>query len=210
MRRIAARAGYANGGYIHRKFPHLCQAIARRLEEQKARRWDKMRLALESTCAGGSPPTLKAVSNQLGFRNSSTLRMKFQERCDELLSCRRRQKEKVTEAWRNKLQPILSEEPAPSLSAVCRRLQLSHSSLYERCPELYRAISARHAQWQEERTRKRRQALDEEVRRIAGDLRARGRNPTQARIGSLLSADSLKEWRALQRSVKRARRFLGL
>jgi len=46
--------------------------------------------------------------------------------------------------------------------------------MYERCLELYRTISAQHAQWQKKRTRKRRQALDEEVRRIAGDLRARG------------------------------------
>lgn len=210
VRRIAARAGYANGGYIQRKFPDLCHAIARRLEEQRARRWDKMRLALESICAGGSPPTLHAVSTQLGFRNSSTLKSKFPEQCDELLACRRRQQEKVTETWRNKLQPILSEEPAPSLSGVCRRLQISHTTLNARCPEHCRAISARHAQWQENRTRKRRQGLDAEVRRIAGDLRARGQNPTQTRIGSLLSADSLKEWRALQRSVKRARRLLGL
>jgi transcriptional regulator with XRE-family HTH domain len=210
VRRIAAIAGYANGGYIHRKFPDLCQAIARRIEEQKARRWDNMRLALESICAGGLPPSLHAISTQLGFRNSSTLREKFPEECDELLARRRRHKEKAIETLRRKLQPILSEEPAPSLSAVCRKLQISHSTLYERCPELCRAISARHANWQNDRTRKRRQALDEEVRRIAGDLRAHGQNPTQTRIRLLLSTDSLKEWRALQRSVKRARRFLGL
>jgi hypothetical protein len=44
VRQIAAIAGYANGGYIYRKFPGLCHAIARRLEEQQAKRWDKMRL----------------------------------------------------------------------------------------------------------------------------------------------------------------------
>ncbi len=197
VRRIAAITGNANGGYIHRKFPDLCHAIARRLQEQNARRWDKMRLALESIRAGGSPPTLHAISAQLGFRSSSTLRSKFPEQCDVLLACRRRHREEVAEALRNKVQPILSEEPAPSLSAVRQRLRISQSSLYERWPELCRAISARHAQWQKERTRKKHQALDEEVRRIAGDLRARGRNPTQTRIGSLLSADSLKEWRAL-------------
>jgi hypothetical protein len=210
LRQIAAIAGYANGGYIYRKFPDLCHAIARRLEEQQAKRWDKMRLALESICAGGLPPTLHAISTQLGFWNSSTLREKFPEQCDELLACRRRHKEKAIERLRRKLKPIASEVPAPSLSAVCRRLQISHSTLYERCPELCRAISARHAQWRKERTRQRRQALDEEVRRIAGDLRARGQNPTRTRIALLKSKDSLKEWRALQRSVKRARRFLGL
>ncbi len=210
VRRIAAIAGYVNGGYIHRKFPDLCHAIAMRLEEQLAKRWDKMRLALESVCAAGPPPTLHTISTQLGFRNSSTLREKFPEECDELLACRRFHKEKGIERLRGNLRSILSEEPAPSLSSVCRRLQISHSTLYERCPELCRAISARHAQWQKEKTRKRRQALDEEVRRIAGDLRARGQNPTQTRIALLKSKDSLKEWRALQRSVRRARRFLGL
>ena len=116
VRRIAAIAGYANGGYIHRKFPDLCHAIALRLEEQLAKRWHKMRLALESVCAAGPPPTLHAISTQLGFRNSSTLREKFPEECDELLACRRLHKEKVIERLRGKLRPILSEEPAPSLS----------------------------------------------------------------------------------------------
>jgi hypothetical protein len=210
VRRIAASAGYANGGYIHRKFPDLCRGIARRLEEQRASQLEIWRLALETACAGGSFLTLQAISNQLGLPNSSALRSKFPEQCDQLLECRQRHKENATERLRGKLQPILKEEPAPSLSAVCRRLQISHSTLYEHCPELCRAISARHANSQKERTRNRRRALDEEVRRIAGDLRARGQNPTQSRIGSLLSTDSLKEWRALQRSVKRARRFLGL
>jgi TniQ protein len=210
VRRIAAIARYANGGYIHRKFPDLCHAIAKRLEEQLAKRWDKMRLALESACAGDPPPTLRAISTQLGFRNSCSLREKFPDQCDKLLALRRRHKERTIETLRDKLQPILSEEPAPSLSAVCRRLQISNSCLYERYPELSRAISARHAQWHKERTRQRRQAIDEEVRRIAGDLRARGQNPTQTRIGLLMSRDAPKEWRAFRRSVKRARRFLGI
>lgn len=210
VRRIAASAGYANGGYIHRKFPDLCRGIARRLEEQRASQLEKWRLALETACAGGSFLTLQAISNQLGLRNSSALRSKFPEQCDQLLECRQRHKENATERLRGKLRPILKEERAPSLSAVCRRLQISHSTLYEHCSGLCRAISARHANSQKERTRNRRRALDEEVRRIAGDLQARGQNPTHTRIGLLLSTDSLKEWRAFQRSVKRARRFLGL
>jgi len=34
-----------------------------RLEAQTARRWDKIRLALETACAGGSPPTLHGVAS---------------------------------------------------------------------------------------------------------------------------------------------------
>ena len=210
VRRIAATAGYANGGYIHRKFPDLCHAIARGLEEQKARLVDKMRSALETACAGGSSSTLQAICNELGFRNSSALRLKFPEKCDELLDAQRRHKEDVTERLRGKLQPILSEKPAPSLSEACRRLHISRSTLFERCPALCRAVSTRHVSWRKETTRRRRQALDQEVQQIASNLRARGHNPTYTRIRLLLSPDSLREWCALRRSVKRARRFLGL
>ncbi len=73
-----------------------------------------------------------------------------------------------------------------------------------------RAVLCHQYSTRQETTRKRRQALDEEVRRIASDLRARGHNRTHTRIRLLLGPDSLKEWRALRRSVKRARRFLGL
>lgn len=56
---------------------------------------------------------------------------------------------------------------------------------------------------------KRLQFLDDEVLGIAKKLRARGLNPTQPRIVSLLRAGSIKQWGPVQRAVKRARRLLA-
>lgn len=51
--------------------------------------------------------------------------------------------------------------------------------------------------------------LDDEVLEIARKLKAKGLNPTQPRIISLLSPGAIKEWGPVQRAVKRARRILA-
>jgi hypothetical protein len=73
-RRIAARLGYANGGFIHKKFPDLCRAIAEELENCKKRRLDELRQAVNAARLEDPPPTLHNLSRRLGFQNSSALR----------------------------------------------------------------------------------------------------------------------------------------
>jgi hypothetical protein len=64
--------------------------------------------------------------------------------------------------------------------------------------------------YKKERTREREQLLNEEVCRIARDLNAKGRVPTEPRIMRLLSKGSLKQWGAVRRAVKMARQLLRL
>jgi hypothetical protein len=111
---------------------------------------------------------------------------------------------------REALSAIVQEDPAPSFASVARRFQRSTSSLKEKAPDLCNAIASRHLQQREAAALQRRQFLEEEVWRIAKDLKAKGQNPTQSRIVPLLPDGSLKEWASVQRAVKRARRFLNL
>ncbi len=105
---------------------------------------------------------------------------------------------------------ILRGESAPSLSSVARQLGLSVSNLAEKCPDLCRPIRSRYLRCQKERTREREQLLNEEVCRIAKHLHAKGQIPTEARIMRSLSKGALKQWGAVRRAVKSARRILGL
>ena len=209
VRRIAAQLGYANGGLIHRKFPDLCHAIAKKLEDCTERRFEALRQAVNAANLEDPPPTLHDISQRLGYRNSSTLRSLFREETDRLRQARAVHAQKEIAKLRAALLLILGGESAPSLSSVARQLDSSVSDLAEKFPDLCRTIRSRYLRCQKERTRKREQLLNEEVRRIAEDLHATGRTPTEARIMRLLGEGTVKSWRTVRRAVQRARRFLG-
>jgi hypothetical protein len=209
-RRIAAKLGYSNAGFIQRRFPDHCHAIAQKLEDWKNRRRDGLRQAAEAASREQPPPTLHDLSRRLGFKTSTQLRSHFPEAVERLVSARAIHAQNEIVDLRTTLLFILHGGPAPSLSSVARQLDSSVSNVSEKCPDLRAAIRSRYLRHRQETTRQRRELLNEEVRRIACDLYAKGQNPTQARIMRLLSEGALNEWGAIQTAVKKVRRFLGL
>jgi len=210
VRRIAMHLGYANGGLIQRKFPDFCHAIAQKLEDCKKRRFVALQQAVATASLEDPPPTLHSLSRRLGFRNSSTLRSRFRDETDRVLAARVLHAQQETAKLRAALLAILRGESALSLSSVAHQLCLSVSNLVEKCPDLCRAIRSRYLRCQRERTRERKQLLNEEVCRITQDLHANGQIPTEPRIMRLLSKGSLKQWGAVRRAVKMARQSLIL
>jgi hypothetical protein len=144
VRSIAAQLGYSNGGFIHRRFPDLCQAIAKRLEERAEQQLYELRLVVTAALAEQPPPTLHEMSRRLGFQTSTTLRSLAPDLADQLLR-RRVDYEAIEKATlREVLSRILGENPVPSLSSVARRLQRSTTFLREKHPDLCRAIASRY------------------------------------------------------------------
>jgi len=85
--------------------------------------------------------------------------------------------------------------PGRSRAVVCEccpEVPAFDLSLKEKAPDLCNAIASRHLQQREAAALQRRQFLEEEVWRIAKDLKAKGQNPTQSRIVPLLPDGSLK------------------
>jgi len=80
--------------------------------------------------------------------------------------------------------------------------------LAEKCPDFCRTVRSRYLRRQKQRTHELEQLLN--VCRIAKRLHAKGRIPTETRIMGSLSKGSLKQWGAVRRAVKNARRILGL
>lgn len=211
VRRIAAQLGYSNGnpGFIRRCFPDLCRSIAERLEESKKHRTEELRAVVIAAIAEQPPPTLRDLSHRLGFQTSTTLRFWAPDLADQLLKKRAVHMAAEKARCHAVLTAVLSECPAPTLNSVARRLQCSNSFLNEHHPELCHAIAARHSREQKQMKGQRLRFLDDEVLEIARKLKAKGLNPTQPRIISLLSPGVIKEWGPVQRAVKRARRLLA-
>ena len=118
-------------------------------------------------------------------------------------------KEKDSHSLGTELLFVIYGNEAPALSSVARRLGISRASLVERLPHLCRVIAARYLRTRKEIKIERLESLNENARRIARNLHRQGLRPTHARIRELLPADSIKDWAALHRAVKRAKRFLG-
>ncbi len=93
------------------------------------------------------------------------------------------------EALRQALDAVLAgaEQPPPSLREVTERLGETTTYLRGHLPQLCRAISARHRDYQLARGSRRRQQLRDEVRQATHHLHAQGRYPSGYRVAQLLS-----------------------
>jgi transcriptional regulator with XRE-family HTH domain len=148
VRRIAAQLGYAggNGGFIHRSFPDLCAAIAKRLAVWKDRRRQELRPAVIAAIAEQPPPTLHEMSRRLGFQTSTTLRSWVPDLADRLVKQRAEYAATKDSQLHASLSRVLEEAPAPSLNSVARGLQRSTAFLREKHPDLCHAITSRYLQ----------------------------------------------------------------
>ena len=94
VRRIAGDLGYANGGFIHRKFPELCHAIAEKAKAYQLKELEVIRCTIIAACTEQPPPTLRELSTRLGFRSCSAVRDRFPVLTDRLLVARLEHKRK--------------------------------------------------------------------------------------------------------------------
>lgn len=77
--------------------------------------------------------------------------------------------------------------PPPSMREVARRLGSESANLYQRFPDLCRAISARFQAYRKAQSLARRQHLCDEVREVTLDLQSQGVYPSHDRVEALLS-----------------------
>jgi len=206
---IAASLGYANDGYLQRKFPDLCRAIRQKIAAQNEPRLSVMKRVLKDALRESRVPTLTDLCRQLGYSSSLVLRYHFPHLCEEILVRRRDLRNQHIAELRKTLQLVLIEEPAPSFAGVCRRVGLSSATLAETCPDESAAICSRYVQSRSEASRRRKEQLREEVRHIVQRLQAEGKCPSVSRVTALLPNTALKDWRTISASVKAARQELG-
>jgi hypothetical protein len=91
---------------------------------------------------------VEEVASRLGFGAGNSLRAWEPRLCAWLIEHRRRFAEQSKKALKNRLKVMLKENPPPSLGEVHARLGMTEAISYGICPEIHRAIAARHRQFQ--------------------------------------------------------------
>lgn len=207
--RIAAGLGYANDGYIRRRFPDLSRALSQKIAAQKIARLAAMKNIVVDAMRESPVPTLRDLAKRVRIASATTLLDRFPDLCRQIQTRRRLARQQRTAELRRMLQATLWESPAPSLSSICRRIGLSRSFLQEIGPRECAAIQSRYLRGRSEASRRRRDQMGEEVREIVRELHRQGKCPTVTRVTSLLGKATLREWKALQAAVKAARQELA-
>jgi hypothetical protein len=201
---IAAENGYANPGCIRLDFPDLCRAIGQKIAQRGKVELDGKGEILKAALEEVPPLTAESMAKRLGCGCPGVLRRNFPAQYQALLGKRMAYEEAQRKQLRCDLISALSENPAPTVPAVCRRLGISTSRVYCLHGDLARAIAARHLRERAETMERRRELLRTEVFTIVKNMLARGERPIQARVQKMLSADSLKAWKTLGRFLNEA------
>lgn len=102
------------------------------------------------------------------------------------------------------------ESPPPCMREVARRLGLESANLYQRFPDICRAISARFQEYRMTRTLHRRQILCDAVRAATFTLHEQGLYPSHDRVETLLPVRAALRLPDLKLARLEALRDLGL
>jgi transcriptional regulator with XRE-family HTH domain len=207
---IAISLGFSGGGAIWRKFPDLCRAIGKKIALNKRTQLDNTGQALRATLEENPAPSLERVCKRLGYESTTALRNYFPELCRALVARRACDRAGRKDQMRSALEAILSEEPPPTVPAVCKRNGLSESWLYNLHPDLIRAIAERHRTRRDQSMKDRRELSRTEVFQIVADLHRGGERPSHARVQAALSANAVRDWATISRFLKEAKRELGI
>jgi DNA-binding phage protein len=207
---LAARLGYANEGYLQRKFPDLCRAVRRKIAAQKVAQLAEVERVLTEAMKEEPVPTLNDLRKRLGYSSSECLQLHFPGLCEQILARRQAAREQRNTELTRTLQDLLLEVPAVSLPVVGKRIGLAPSYLRQLCPEECAALGARYVRWRHEASVLRKARLLEDVREVVLQLHSQGKCPSVTRVASMLPPTALREWKALPAAVKAARQEIGV
>jgi hypothetical protein len=143
IRKIAAGLGYANAGCVRLEFPELCRAIGQKIERQRAAETQRRRDILKAALEEGPPPNAEEMARRVGYRAATSLSENFPDLYQVFLASRKAGREEQRRRLRHELLSVLSEDPAPTLDDVCKRLSISKSWVYREHSDLAHAITAR-------------------------------------------------------------------
>jgi len=129
------------------RFPEICRAIKPKRTAVKLARRSRVASTLRAALSEDPPPTVEEVASRLGYGTGNSLCAWEPRLCARLIGRRRRFAEQSKKALKNRLKVVLKENPPPSLREVHARLGVT-KAIYRNFPEIHRAISARHREFQ--------------------------------------------------------------
>ena len=208
VHQIAALLEHPNSGYIQQKFPELCAAIGK-IVQAKQDRLQSIRRTLRNALHKHPPPTLTDLSHRLGYSHSAILRRHEPALCDQLMAQYRVYIAKRRSGLEKEAMAALRETPAPSLRAVCRRLDVTVPFMNKHFPAGARMIIEQHRRFVSAQTAHRRERLFHNIHAIAAELQSRGMYPSVEKVVERLPERSRCDWKTISSAVREARNVLA-
>jgi transcriptional regulator with XRE-family HTH domain len=146
--RSAKAFGFETHSPLTVRFPDLCRAIQAKRAAVKLARRSRVGSALKAALNEDPPPPLEQVASRLGYATGHSLRAWEPRLCARLIARRRGFAEQSKKALKKRLKAMLKENPPPSLREVHARLGITEAISYGNFPEIHRALSARHREFQ--------------------------------------------------------------
>lgn len=207
---ISLALGFVSDMTLRRKFPSLCQAIQRKIDNHNGLRIATMGRALNAALAEDPPPSLSQMCKRLGYCRPVVLRGHFPELCDRLLQRRRDHRVLEIEKLRQKLHGFSLESPAVSLEQSCKRVGFSRQQLLRLCPEECASVVRNFKRSSRETSRRKVEELHRQTRQIVTMLHEEGKRPSVKRVNALLGKAVLGNFRERAAAIRAVKAELGI
>jgi hypothetical protein len=160
--------------------------------------------ALRQALLSTPPPTLDFVAKRLGLINSSLLRKRHSDMCDDLLRKHRSWRAKEIEQMRTHLEAALAETEPRSPKQILNNYGISQKLCREEFRELKQALHDRYIQWQLDVRRQKQEVFKLNVAETVKTLLEQGTYPSAGNV--LAACPSLRSggWDRLQRAIRGA------
>jgi AraC-like DNA-binding protein len=201
LTQIALALGYSDSGSLTKLFPVLCAAMISKNRRLKAERLKALRRGLEVALVEDPPPSMETVTHRLGYSTSTVLKENEPELMSRLAERYRQSFKSRGPELERQVEPLLAEDPVPSVKEVCIRLDISRGFLTKYAPELVKKIAQKRQEWKNRDLLRRRAQLAKDVHDIAFDLDREGVLPTAKRIIAALPAGHTGGWQFLAKAI---------
>ena len=167
---LSGRIGYKDEGNFRQASPELCKEISAR--NRRVRKYDHqahlslydaqtLREKLVAALQENPAPSLRQIAEGLGYKSSSSLRVRYPDLCSALIERRQAYLKEWKESLEEKLKAVLTEEPPPTLRAIASRLGMKNeSAIVYHFPDLTKAIADRYREYRKNCREQARLALE--------------------------------------------------
>jgi len=195
------------------KYPDLHQKAVTKyreyIENRRRAFWSRVRKKLQIQLERDTPLSVSGVAKEIG-RSRTSIVKRFPTLCMRLSEHWVKRREEHWGRIKAFLQDALRNDPPLHLKAIAKQLNLSHTGLYKRLPQLCRQISARYAAYLHRARVLKQNSLRSEVRDIAITLYGQGIYPSVRAVSQRLSKPlSLRSNKVALDSLRKLHREYG-
>jgi hypothetical protein len=206
---VSLELGFVGDEPLRRRFPSLCQAIQKKIDNHNALRVAAMGRALKAALAEEPPPSLTEMCKRLRWSRPLVLRRQFPELCNQLVEQRSAYRIRVIENLREQLRGLTLGSPAVSLERACKRVGFSRQQLLRLCPKECAAIVAHFCRCSRESAQRKVTELYRQTRQIVMRLHREGKLASVKRVNALLGKSVSQSWHERAADIRAAKAELA-